>query len=405
MLSADGQPAGQAGRDAVQKELEKGTFGKQIPDIVGGTSTGPTGEAAQDSKMEDDLASGRVNRETHSHSGVTSDKYTDNHGNVIKTVVKDTNNGTTTTLNADGSSTTTDAKGNTTTTPAPSIPDEDHQTAPVDPYFAKLVQEAIKSEHLPSHENDNKNVVDSDIPGTVSVSDVRQTEVTDLKGNLLTDNRNGGEGLSDTGHGGGGTPTPNPNQPTLDFGGPDYAPTPQSNGPEERTQPAVKTNPIGGSHGGHQGTGGDQNGDSHTLSPIGNAVETNAQRLAHELQDVYNATHPDGSTKTAQSVGDVHTGHDIASVLGGAVSGHDKGAFADLIRLAQNPAQLGLVPPPVVASHDAVSALQLSALGDLAGHAGDVHHIDDVHAALALPVAAHEDVSHVTAAVTDHAHH
>jgi hypothetical protein len=87
------------------------------------------------------------------------------------------------------------------------------------------------------------------------------------------------------------------------------------------------------------------------------------------------------------------------------VSGHDNGAFADLIRLAQNPAQSGLVPPPVAAAHDAVAALQLSALGDLAGHAGDAHHVDDVHAALAVPVAVHVDVSHVTAAVIDHGHH
>ena len=75
---------------------------------------------------------------------------------------------------------------------------------------------------------------------------------------------------------------------------------------------------------------------------------------------------------------------------------------ADLIRLAQNPAQSGLVPPPVAAAHDAISALQLSALGDLAGHAVDAHHVDDIHAAaLALPAAVHEDVSHVTAAVVD----
>jgi hypothetical protein len=288
------------------------------------------------------------------------------------------------------------------------IPDEDHQHAPVDPIFNKLMQDAIKSEHLPTHENDNRDPVDTEIPGTVSLSDVRATAIVDTKATLLTDNRNGSEGLSDVGHGGGGGVPTNHNQAGPDFGGPDYAPTPQSSGPEERgPQPAIKTDPTGGAHGGSQGNNGSQNGgDSHAVSQIAQPIETTAQHLAHEVQDAYNANHPDQSHKTAQSLNDVHTGHDIASVLGGTVGGHDNGAFADLIRLAQNPAQSGLVPPPVAAGHDAIAALQLSALGDLAGHAADVHHVDDLHAAaLALPAAVHEDVSHVTAAVIDHGHH
>jgi hypothetical protein len=240
------------------------------------------------------------------------------------------------------------------------------------------------------------------------MSDVRATTIVDTKATLLTDNRNGSEGLSDVGHGGGGGGLHNPNQAGPDFGGPDYAPTPQSSGPEERgPQPAIKTDPTGGAHGGSQGNNGSQNGgDSHAVSQIAQPIETTAQHLAHEVQDAYNASHPDQGHKTAQSLNDVHTGHDIASVLGGTVGGHDNGAFADLIRLAQNPAQSGLVPPPVAAGHDAIAALQLSALGDLASHAADAHHVDDIHAAaIALPAAVHEDVSHVTAAVIDHGHH
>jgi hypothetical protein len=84
----------------------------------------------------------------------------------------------------------------------------------------------------------------------------------------------------------------------------------------------------------------------------------------------------------------------------------DNGAFADLIRLAHNPTESGLVPPLVSVGHDPIAALQLSALGDLAAHAGDAHHVDDVHAAatIALPAAVHEDVSHLNAAAIDHAH-
>jgi hypothetical protein len=203
------------------------------------------------------------------------------------------------------------------------------------------------------------------------------------------------------------------NKPTLDFGGPDYTPTPQSNGPEERgPQPAVKTNP-GAAHSGGQesgdGKGGDQNGsDSHQLSPVGKPVETAAQHLADELRDALASSHSGGTTKTAQGVEAIHTGHDIASVLGGAPNsplGHD-GAFADLIHLAQNPGQSGLVPPPAAAVHDAISSLQLAALGDLGGHVGDAHHVDDGHAAaaIAIPAAAHEDFSHLAAPAVDHGH-
>jgi hypothetical protein len=408
----EGVHAADGGKTA--KDFGDGTLGKAAAGIV--SPPGPAHDQMQYAMDEIKSDSGRsaTNNSAAPKDHTSSDGKVSSHRNDDgSTTVNDYSNGTTTTLNKDGSSTTSkiDSNGNivpgsTTTTPAPSIPDEDHQSAPVEPHFAKLMQEAIKSEHPPSHENDNKDIVDSDIPGTVSVSDVRTTTVVDTKATLLTDNRNGPDGLTDGGHGGGGGVASDPNKPTLDFGGPDYAPTPQSNGPEERTHPAVKTDPTGGSHGGQQSTGGGQSGsDSHHVSPIGTAVETTAQHLAHEVQDAYNATHPDQSSKTAQSVDGVHTGHDIASVLGSTVSGHDNGGFADLIRLAQNPALSGLVPPPVAAAHDAISALQLSALGDLAGHAGDVHHIDDVHAALAHPAAVHEDVSHVTAAVIDHGHH
>jgi hypothetical protein len=95
-----------------------------------------------------------------------------------------------------------------------------------------------------------------------------------------------------------------------------------------------------------------------------------------------------------------------ASHASSPVGAHDNGAFADLIRLAQNPAQSGLVLPPTSVTHDALSALQLAALGDLGGHTGDQHHVDDGHAAasLVLPAALHDDHSHLAAPVLDHGH-
>jgi hypothetical protein len=276
------------------------------------------------------------------------------------------------------------------------IPDEDHQT---NKELQKEAQKEAQNEHLPRHVGDNINVVDSDIPGTVSTADTKAVVISG-KENLIA---NPGSADAAGGHIGGG-PAPRPTGGDIIN---DLNATTQGTGPEERTQPTVQTGPIAPAHPAQPGNSGDQSGsDSHDVSQVvGAASKTATQQAAQDLVNSVAPSHADSTTKTAQSVDGVHSGHDIASVLGGTVSAHDNGGFADLIRLAQNPAQSGLVPPPVSAGHDAIAALQLSTLGDPAGHGGDVHH-DDVHAAaaIALPVAVHEEVSHLTAAAIDHGH-
>jgi hypothetical protein len=247
----------------------------------------------------------------------------------------------------------------------------------------------------------------------VSASEVKGTAVIDERATLLIDNRNGADGLSDTGSGAGHVPPSDPNRAGPDFGGSDYTPTPQSSGPDERdTHQDIKTNPgAAGQSGGHQ-TGGHQtgqqgNGSEHVAEAAG-PIENLAQMLGPDLQTVGQT----GSSHAGEAIrptiiAGVHVGLDAAAPLTGDLGSHDPHAgFMDLIRLAQNPAQSGLVPPPASVSHDAVAALQLSALGDLAGHAGDAHHVDDVHAAaaIALPAAVHEEVGHLNAAAIDHAH-
>jgi hypothetical protein len=125
-------------------------------------------------------------------------------------------------------------------------------------------------------------------------------------------------------------------------------------------------------------------------------IETTVRIESHVL-------HP-GEPIKPESVSGIHTGEATGSVLGGAAGGHDTGAFTDLIRLAQNPVQSGLVPPAASTAHDAISALQLSALGDHAGNFGAPHD-DGAHMSLSTFAAAvNEDHSHLAAPAIDHGH-
>jgi hypothetical protein len=410
-----------------QKDFGGGILGKAAQGIV--SPPGPTHDQMQyamdqiksDSNgTPNNNSNGTSNNNSNGNnagnsSGSTPDKpvngittfHNDKDGS---TTVTDLNNHTVTTLYNDGSSDTwkCDDTGKKLGDPehsdpnkSPSIPDEDHQGA-VNLPFSNLVHDALKSEHQPSHENDNKNVVDSDIPGTVSSSDL--TGGANVKDRLLSDN-----GTTLDGPGGGpvfGTPGPNNNHATPDFGGPEDNTTTSATGPTVRTQPAMKTN-VPGSQSGHEQGGGDHKGDhdsaSVSLTPISSAVETAVKHADLNLLDSSN------SHKTAQSMDGVHTGSDITSILGGnpdAGAGHDNGAFADLIRLAQHPVHSGLAALAPAATHDAIASLQLSALGDVASHLPSVHHVDDVHAAssVTLATAAHDDHAHLTVPVFDHGH-
>jgi hypothetical protein len=326
---------------------------------------------------------------------------------LASTTVIDSNNHTATTVRDDGSTVTSkDGKVVDTTDPLElpsSTPDADRPTTL--PSLGDLLKDLDQAHH-PSHDGTTSNVAGDDIPGTVSAVNVSGQFVEHPRHDGPADPGNPASGIGDEGrpNGSPGEVGPGASGNLIN----DLNQTSQSSGPEERNaQPQIKTDPTGHSSGGQQGNGSDQNGTgSHQVTLTARPNETPAQHLAQELRDAVDSTHAGEPTKAAQSVEAAHAGHDIASALASTPGGHDNGAFADLLRLAQNPAQSGLVPPPIAAAHDAIAALQLSALGDLAGHAGDVHRVDDFHAtALALPVAAHADVTHVTAAVVDHHGH
>jgi hypothetical protein len=240
------------------------------------------------------------------------------------------------------------------------------------------------------------------------VADMRALNVTPQIVQNVSGRRSGSiDGVGQDGGQPKGAVTPsqnfNGNGGAIDFS-PDQEEAPQTDGPSPKSTPGMT--PIGHQVGG-QGTGGDQaNGDAHSLvvRPPSGLAETNAQHLAQELQGAADTSHTEDH-ETAQEVGGAHTGNDIASVVGAGSSSHDHSAFADLIRLAQNPVQAGLLPPPAAPAHDAIATLHLGALGDLAAHAAEVHHVDDVHAVTSatLSTAIH-DAGHLAAPVIDHGH-
>jgi hypothetical protein len=346
----------------------------------------------------------------------TTDTY-DSHGNVVshEQTTKD-NDGDTTrdTFDAKGhlvdhvtedkkghwTEDTYDAQGHHTDhrtgTYSSKMPDQDHQGAVNLPY-SDILHDAMSSIHQPSHENDNRNVVDTDVPGLVSSSDLKGGGPV-LTNRLLSDN-----GTTLDGPVGGpvfGGPAPNNNRARPDVGGPDDNSATAADGPSVRNEPGMKTNV---SQSGHEQSGGDHNGghDSASPTPISIAIETAVQH-ADSLLDGSN------SHKTAQSVEGAHSGNDIASVLGGntgsAGAGHDFSGFADLIRLAQNPVQAGLAAPAAAATHDPIAALQLAVLSDAASHLPGVQHFDDLHVATSATVAVHDDHAQLTVPVVDHGH-
>jgi hypothetical protein len=226
-----------------------------------------------------------------------------------------------------------------------------------------------------SHDGDNVNVTNSDVPGTVSESDLKGVKVDGLH-NLL----GGDASFENSQQGGhvGGTPQPNYNgQAGAIDPGPDGNGPPQMDGPTPRdTHHPIATNPAG--HAQNQG-GGHTDGTHVSLSP--NAVDSSIAQLTEALSKALGASQSDGH-KTAQSVDADHTGHGIASVLGASAPHDGRDDFAIVLHAANNPAAFGLLDHAAANEPDSSSGPHLPIHTDLAIHLPEIH----VEAAPAAPV-------------------
>jgi hypothetical protein len=278
------------------------------------------------------------------------------------------------------------------------LPDEDHQTT-LSPGLAnqvhKEIENEIKSQHLPNHKGDSINVVDTDIPGTVSTADTKGVVIGSKDG--LISNPGSVDLARDTGGSG-----PGPRSTAGDTIN-NLDQMSQSSGPEERGhQPEIKH----GTPGAAATDGQQSNGNDQGSSPA-KPVETVAQHAVVQLQDAvdkHDGPHQGEPIKpaaekpaAAQIVQDAgHGGHQDAG-----------SGFADLIRAAQNPAQFGLVATTQPAAPDAAASLHL-ANADVGGHGFGPQ--DGGHEMTATAAVVHEDHSHavvdqhqtVAAPVLDH---
>jgi hypothetical protein len=142
-------------------------------------------------------------------------------------------------------------------------------------------------------------------------------------------------------------------------------------------------------------------GNSHSIdssAPV--RAETPAEQAAQQIKDLYVQNHAPSQDEHIKPHANLLAGTDIGHPLGG--SHQDTGAFADLIALAQNPAQSGLHPVAPAGAIEATAALHLASLGDAAGHPAAVHD-DSAHISVTF-TAAHDDLSHAAAPVVDHGH-
>jgi hypothetical protein len=287
-----------------------------------------------------------------------------------------------------------------------SIPDEEHQTS-LPPGLAnqinKELQDEIKSQNLPNHKGDSINVVDTDIPGTVSTADTKGVVIGSKDG--LISNPGSVDLARDTGGSGPGLGSTSGN--TIN----NLDQMSQGPGRDERGPPPdIKHDTPGAAATGGQHSNGNDQGSS-SAKP----VETVALHAVVQLQDPvdkHDGPHQGEPIKpaaeklaTAQIVQDAgHGAHQDAG-----------SGFADLIRAAQNPAQFGLVATTQPAGPDAAATLHL-ANADVGGHGFGPHDGGHEVTATATAAVVHEDHSHavvdqhhaVAAPVLDHvqvAHH
>lgn len=284
------------------------------------------------------------------------------------------------------------------------LPDEDHQTT-LSPGLAnqvhKEIENEIKSQHLPNHKGDSINVVDTDIPGTVSTADTKGAVIGSKESLISTPHSV--EGLQDGGGSGpGARSTTGDTINNLDQ-------VSQGSGPEERgPQPEIKHGtPGAAATGGQQSNGNDQGSSSakpvetvalHAVVQLQDAVDKHDG--PHQGEPIKPAAEKLGATQIVPDAG--HGAHQDA------VSG-----FADLIRAAQNPAQFGLDTTTQPPGHDAAAMLHLAAQVDIGGHGFGAP--GGGHEMTAAAAVVHEDHSpavidqhHSVAPVLDHvqvAHH
>ena len=301
-------------------------------------------------------------------SGTTT--KTDGHGNTT-TTTDETN---------DGHHTTTTTT--TTTTTKDSIPSDDpdsHAGAPHVPIKQLLAADAALHIGPGSHDGDNVNVTNSDVPGTVSAND--------LKGGKVDGNQHllGGdtsfENYSQQGGHIGGTPQPNYNgQAGAIDPGPDGNGAPQTDGPSPRdTHHPIETDPAaraGTGNSGDHGTQGGQTNDRPLV--ISHFTEGNAAQFAQELAKAAETSGQKTETSDGHTIAN-HTDHDLASVTGSTPAPHDgHDDFAIVLHAANNPAAFGLL--------DHAAANEADTSGHLPIHTEFAIHLPEIHVE-AAPVA------------------
>ena len=287
-------------------------------------------------------------------------------------------------------------------------PGMDGEHAALPPGFGDILGDSLKGMHLPSHDGDTINVIDTDGTGTASGGEIAGP----VSGPVVHDSPMDPAGPNGEMDGGGhfsGSPGSVPSGPSGDIIN-DLDQGTQSNGPEER-QPNHDYKPSVPSSGGGTHIGlpdaptidaGGKGGDSHAISQVGEPVETRAQQLAHELKDAV-AQHDDGPHDVLKGAAEkvAATVHAAAPLVHG-VSLEDGNHFADFIKAAQAPLQSGLMTALQPTGTDALHHLDA---GGETSHDLGLHSADDLHAVVAVhaapaPVPHDSAVEHITAPVS-----